>query len=88
MIIELLKARGAEVHVYDSHVPKYSDVKSLGELFTICKNIIVATAHEEIKRYPLDRIAECGVMNIIDGRNCLDKEKARRYGIYYKGIGR
>jgi nucleotide sugar dehydrogenase len=88
VIIDLLKKRGAEVYVYDPHVPKHSNVNYIGELFTICRNIILTTAHKEFKEISLEDMASAGVMNIIDGRNCLNKEKAQQLGVYYKGVGR
>lgn len=36
----------------------------------------------------IEKLKHKGVKVIIDGRNCLDKNKIKNNGIIYKGIGR
>ena len=47
------------------------------------------SVHYIIQFKPEDSLhKEYGIMIIIDGRNCLDKEKIKVMGILYHGIGR
>lgn len=83
-VIELLKKKNAEVYVYDPYVK--SDVRSLLELIEKVDYLILVTDHKEFKEMDLELLKE--IKLIIDGRNCLDKEKIVSMGVRYKGIGR
>jgi len=86
-VIEQLKKLGATVQVYDPYLPKFSTVKTLQEaLQADC--LVLTTAHNEFLQLNLDQVKAAGVKVIIDGRNCLDREKIKALGIVYKGIGR
>lgn len=54
------------------------------EVLSECDAIIIATNHREYMNIEDWK----DVKLIIDGRNCLDKEKIISKGIYYKGVGR
>jgi UDP-N-acetyl-D-mannosaminuronate dehydrogenase len=50
--------------------------------------MIIATDHDEFVSITPRYLLTKGVSILIDGKNCLDKEKFIKAGIYYKGIGR
>ncbi|MBU90768.1 hypothetical protein CMO94_04450 [Candidatus Woesearchaeota archaeon] len=87
-IIELLKAKNTEVSVFDPYVKKGTNVKNLDELLQKSDYIILATNHNEFKNMDLSKLKENNIQIVIDGRNCLDKEKIKALGILYHGIGR
>ena len=60
----------------------------LNELLEKSDYLILVTDHKEFKKMDLDRLKENSIKVIIDGRNCLDKEKIKSMGILYRGIGR
>jgi len=49
--------------------------------------LILVTAHDEFRNMDLEKL-KGKIKIIIDGRNCLDKNKVIALGIKYKGIGR
>ena len=87
-VIHILKEKGAEVFVFDPHIQKGSNVKDFDELLKKSDYIILATAHNEFKEMDLNKLKENNIKIIIDGRNCLDKEKIKSLGILYHGVGR
>ncbi len=87
-VIHILKEENAEVFVFDPHVSKGSNVRDIEELLKKSDYIILATAHNEFKDMDLSRLKNNDIKLIIDGRNCLDKEKIKSLGILYHGIGR
>src|SRR3989344_2075746 len=87
-IINALKTKGADVFVFDPHVKKGSNVKDLDELLNKSDYLILATDHNEFKNIDLAKLKKQKILIVIDGRNCLDKEKIKAMGILYHGIGR
>jgi nucleotide sugar dehydrogenase len=87
-IINILKTGNADVFVFDPHVKKGSNVKDLDELLNKSDYVILATEHDEFKNMDLGKLKKHKILAIIDGRNCLDKEKIKSMGILYHGIGR
>jgi nucleotide sugar dehydrogenase len=87
-IIKLLEERGVAPYVFDPYVSEKSNVASIGELLEKCEAIVVATDHKEFLEIPSERLKERNIRIIIDGKNCLNKEKILKLGIIYKGIGR
>ena len=87
-IISILKSKGACVFTFDPHVKKDSNVKDLNELLNKSDYIILATDHSEFKDMDLDKLKKYRILVVIDGRNCLDKEKIKSMGILYHGVGR
>ncbi len=75
--------------LYDPFVPYHSTVLTFAELLRKSDILIIATAHSEcvqsMKGLTLHRN---GIRIVIDGRNCLNEQDIRRFGIIYKGIGR
>tara|TARA_Y100000310_G_scaffold313699_1_gene362368 strand:+ start:4554 stop:5822 length:1269 start_codon:yes stop_codon:yes gene_type:complete len=87
-IIEILKAKNADILVFDPYVKRDTHAKNLDELMQKSDYIILATDHNEFKNVDLDKLKTNNIKIIIDGRNCLDKEKIKAMGILYHGIGR
>ena len=87
-IIELLKDRGAYINIYDPFVKERSTVKSIDELLKKSEALVLVTPHQEFVDMDLNELKNNHVKIVIDGRNCLDKEKIEKMGIVYKGIGR
>lgn len=87
-IVNILKTRGADVFVFDPHVKNGSNVKDADELLNKSDYLILATDHSEFKSMDLEKLKKNKILVLIDGRNCLDKEKIKSMGILYHGIGR
>jgi len=87
-VLNLLKTKGADVYVYDPHVKTGSNVKDLDELLNKSDYIILVTDHNEFRQMDLEKLNKNRILVVIDGRNCLDKEKIKSMGISYHGIGR
>ena len=87
-VINILKAKNADVFAFDPHVKKGSNVKDLDELLQKSDYVILATNHDEFKNMDLNKLKKYKILVVIDGRNCLDKEKIKSMGILYHGIGR
>ncbi len=87
-IINILKTKGADIFIFDPHVKKGSNVKDLDELLNKSDYVILATDHNELINMDLSKLKKHKIMVVIDGRNCLDKEKIKSMGILYHGIGR
>lgn len=85
-ILKLLEDLGAEIIKYDPYLLDMSNVGSLEKGLKSAQALIVATNHKEIKKLDFSKYPR--LKAIIDGRNCLDYEKIKAMGIYYKGIGR
>lgn len=83
----LLKDLGANVVAYDPHLPDKSDVKTMSEALNGASAVLVATAHDEFKALDPKDLKKQGIRVVVDGRNCLDKEKFEAAGLVYRGIG-
>src|SRR3990167_6370292 len=87
-VINILKTKGADVFVFDSHVKAGSNVKDLDELLNKSDYIVLVTDHNEFRQMDLEKLKKNKILVLIDGRNCLDKDKIKSMGISYHGIGR
>lgn len=87
-IINLLKKKGAEVATYDPYAREKSDSATLAEALSGAKGVIIATGHSAFKVLTPDEFLRNNVSVVVDGRNCLPKEKFAGSGLIYKGIGR
>ena len=87
-LIDLLKDEGAQVEVYDQFFPGRSTAKNLVDLLKKVEVIVIATDHKDIKEIPLASLKKHGIRIVVDGKNCLDKDKIIKMGIIYRGIGR
>jgi len=86
-IINILKTKGSEVFIFDPHVKKDNNVVDLDVLLNKSDYVILATDHSEFKNMDLTKLKKYKILVVIDGRNCLDKEKIKSMGILYHGIG-
>lgn len=85
-IIANLKGR-TSVEVFDPYVPSQSTTKDVVELLEKADCIILATDHQEFK--DLDSLLkDKKIIALVDGKNCLDKERIASMGIAYHGVGR
>ncbi|MFA5925451.1 MAG: nucleotide sugar dehydrogenase [Parcubacteria group bacterium] len=87
-IIELLKESGAKLEIFDPFVPGLSTVKSAEDLLEKSEAVVLATNHKEFLKIIPEKFKEKGIKVLVDGQNCLDKDKFLELGIVYKGIGR
>jgi len=87
-IIKILKGKGANVIVFDPYAKKDSNVGSFDEILDKSDYIILVTNHDEFKNMDLNKLKENNIKIIIDGRNCLNKDKIKSLNILYHGIGR
>lgn len=87
-IISELKKKGAQVVRYDPYILKLSDVKNLKTFLKKSKAIILVTNHKDFLDVSLSEYKKNGIVAIVDGMNALPKEKIKKLGIKYHGIGR
>lgn len=87
-IADILESHDAEVISYDPFVPELSKAKTLKDALRGAQAVLIATNHSEfVKLLPKD-VLEHDVHIVIDGRNCLPKERFLDAGVTYRGIGR
>jgi UDP-N-acetyl-D-glucosamine dehydrogenase len=87
-IIKHLAQIGVHVKTFDPHVPDRSTSLSLDDALDGSYAVIIATAHKEFKELEPEYLLKKGIHVVVDGNNCLDKDKFERAGIVYRGIGR
>lgn len=87
-IIEEAEKQGYIVSSFDPFVLEKSTHTTLEEALEGSRAVIIATNHTLFKNLTPDFFIEKNISFIIDGRNCLDKEKFKDTNIIYKGIGR
>lgn len=81
-----LKSLGAILTVYDPYVKRA--VADLAKAVKNVQAVVIATSHRKIKEDLAELLKKSKVKVVVDGRNCLDKDKIKKMGIVYKGIGR
>ncbi len=91
-IIEELKEWGANVYAYDPLCTP-EDAERFGaewkEDFKDVDAIVITADHREFKELNLERIAEeVRSRVIVDGRNIVDAEKAKKHGFIYLRVGK
>lgn len=88
-IIGLLEKQGAAVKIFDPIIPSKSNCSSISDALKNSDCAIVATNHKIfVKTLTSAFLKKSGIKNVVDARNCLDKEKIISAGINYFGIGR
>lgn len=87
-IQKLIKELDADLLIYDPYFKKESNVKNLDELIEKSEVLVVVTNHNEFVNVDLNKLKDNNIKIIIDGKNCLNKEKIEEMGIIYKGMGR
>jgi UDPglucose 6-dehydrogenase len=76
------------VRTFDPYAPERSSAESLKEALSGAGAVVVATAHREFTALNPEELCRQGVVAVLDGRNCLDKERYQEAGLLYSGIGR
>jgi UDP-N-acetyl-D-glucosamine dehydrogenase len=87
-VISRIKELEGKIEIYDPFIPNESTASSLDELLEKSEIIVLATNHDEFVNMDLGKLKKYGIKLVLDGRNCLDKDKIQTMGIHYKGIGR
>ncbi|MBD3206690.1 nucleotide sugar dehydrogenase [Candidatus Bathyarchaeota archaeon] len=83
-VVDGLQKLGAKVEIYDPYIKDKSTVKSLEDaLKSDC--IVLVTDHTEFRGMDYGKLK---AKVVVDGRNCLDKDKIKSKGIVYRGVGR
>ena len=82
-IISKLKKLKMDVFTYDPYCLNESN-SELKEILRECTAVIIATSHDMFLKINDWKNVEL----IVDGMNCLDREKIEEEGIRYDGIGR
>ena len=88
VIIDELKKIGIEPRVFDPHVKNESTFSSLNKALNGVHAVIIATDHKEFTKLTQKYLKRCGVSILVDGKNCLEKNKFLNKDIGYYGIGR
>jgi len=83
---DIMKDMGMNCKVYDPFVK--GDYSNLADAVNGNKAIILGVGHQEFLNGLNLILKKSKVKIIIDGKNCLDKEKIKKMGIIYRGIGR
>lgn len=83
-----LQKLGADVVSFDPFINGNGAKKNLNQTIKEAKAIVVCTAHKEIVDGTYSALKGSKVKVIVDGRNCLDKERIEKMNIKYYGIGR
>lgn len=87
-ILKELIVRGAEPVPYDPFVKNGDSVESLDEALTGARAALIATSHRSFRSLSPDDFLKHGIAIVIDGKNCLQKDRFVEAGITYHGIGR
>lgn len=87
-IIEELKKKGAEIIRFDPFIKHLSDVPDIETFFKKSEALILTANHTSFINIDPVIFKKYGIKAIVDGKNCLDKEKIKKLGIKYRGIGR
>ncbi len=87
-IIEELKKHHARVRTFDPYLPSLSTEKTWKQFLKKSKALIVTVNHKEFLELPAEEFKKNGIVAIVDGKNCLNKNKIKKLKIEYRGIGR
>ncbi len=87
-IVRKLKKLGVRVVTYDPYILHASTAKTMREALTGADAVIIATAHGIFKKLTPQKLESFGVKVVIDGMNCLEKDKFIKHRFAYRGIGR
>lgn len=87
-IIEELRKKKAKIIRFDPFIPALSDVPDLKTFLKKCTALILVTNHQPFLDLSPQEFKKNNIKAIVDGMNCLDKDKIKRLGIKYSGIGR
>ncbi len=86
-IIQELERKKAKVIRFDPFIKNLSDVSDLKTLLKKSDVLILVTNHQMFLDIQPEIFKQYHIHAIIDGMNCLAKNKIKRLGIKYHGIG-
>ena len=86
-IIEELKRKKANIIRFDPFLKNMSDVPDLKNLLKKSDALILVTNHQMFLDIDPQTFRKNNIRAIVDGMNCLNKNKIKRLGIKYRGIG-
>lgn len=87
-IISELKKKKAKIIRFDPFIKSMSDAPDLKTFLKKCQAVILVTNHSEFANLDLNLLKKNNIRAIVDGMNCWDKNKIKKLGIKYRGIGR
>jgi UDP-N-acetyl-D-glucosamine dehydrogenase len=88
-IKKILESKGARLNIFDSWYSSENTVASLAEALEKSKAILIVTEHADIlEELKTTDLSKSRIEVILDGRNCLDENIVRDWGVPYRGIGR
>lgn len=87
-IIKHLEKQHVNVISFDPYVVEKSSEKTLEDTLAKADAIIVATNHDVFVNMDVKLLKSNSIRVVIDGKNCLDKDKIEKLKIPYYGIGR
>jgi UDP-N-acetyl-D-mannosaminuronate dehydrogenase len=88
-IKRILESKGAQLNIFDSWYSLENTVASLAEALKKSKAILIITEHSDILEVlKTTDLSKSQIEEILDGRNCLDEDTVRDWGMLYQGIGR
>lgn len=87
VLLSKLKKAGIKYEVHDSYIEDYK-----GDILKMMKGkdaIVLMTAHDEYRKIKYKDMVDSMKKKpiLVDGRNVYNKEKARKVGLIYKGVG-
>lgn len=87
-ILKILEERKIPYDVYDPYVIGKSTKPNLEKVLEGKSAVIIATDHKEFSKITPQMLLDKKIKVVVDGRNCLAKDKFMEAGIIYQGIGR
>lgn len=87
-LVKILDTKNVNYLIQDPYVGQYNT--PLEEAVKGVDAVVLMTAHDEYKKFPLAKLKELMKGNkpvIIDGRNLWDRKKAEKAGFIYRGVG-
>lgn len=87
-VIDNLKLKGADVHIFDPYVKEQSTEDSLNSLLQKVDYVVLLTDHSIFTNLDSNIFSVNQIKFVIDTKNCLDMEEIKSKGIIYRGIGR
>lgn len=86
VFVRLALAKGCEVRVHDPFVEAHT--RPLEDVLDQADALVVLVAHEAYKRLDLDEVvARMRTKVLVDARGVVDRERAQRAGLVWRGLG-
>jgi len=87
-IVKHLNRFKIKYSTFDPFLIEKSSSKSIVDAVKDCQVVIIATAHQSFTKLEPEFFIKNHIKVVVDGRNCLPKQKYLKSGLIYKGIGR